>query len=105
MPSFPGGDEARIKFLIENIKYPEAAKKNNIQGTVFVNFIITADGSVTDVKILRGVGGGCDEEAMRVIKLMPKWNPGMEKGKLVDVIFNLPVKFALDSHKKEEPKK
>jgi TonB family protein len=105
MPSFPGGDEARIKFLIENIKYPEAAMKNNVQGKVYVTFIIRADGSVTDVKVLRGVGGGCDEEAMRVIKLMPKWNPGMEKGKPVDVVFNLPINFTLDSHKKEEPKK
>ena len=105
MPSYPGGDDARIKFLIENIKYPEAAMKNKVQGKVFVTFIVRADGSITDVKILRGIGSGCDEETVRVIKLMPKWNPGIDKGKPVDVQFNLPINFILDNHKKEEPKK
>ena len=105
MPSYPGGDEARVKFMVENIKYPAEAKKNIVQGTVFVNYIVRADGSITDVKILRGIGGGCDEEAIRVIKLMPKWNPGMDKGKPVDVEFVMPIKFALDSHPKDVPKK
>ena len=105
MPSYPGGDEAMIEFLIANIKYPEGAMKNNIQGKVFVTFIVRADGSISDVKIIRGIGGGCDEEAMRVVKMMPKWNPGEQKGKPVDVQFNLPIRFALDNHKKEEPKK
>ena len=91
--------------MIKNIRYPEAAIKNNVQGTVYVSFIVRTDGSVTDVKILRGIGSGCDEEAMRVVKLMPKWNPGEEKSKAVDVIFNLPIKFALGEPKKEEPKK
>jgi len=104
MPSYKGGDEARIKFLVGNIKYPEEAMKNRIQGKVFVNFIVRTDGSVTDVNILRGIRGGCDEEAMRVVKMMPAWNPGMEKGKPVDVLFNLPIKFALDSGKKDEKK-
>jgi TonB family protein len=105
MPSYPGGDEARIKFMVENIKYPADAMKNKIQGKVFMTFIVRSDGSVTDVKILRGIGGGCDEEAMRVVKMMPKWNPGMNHGKPVDVCFNFPINFALDTHKKEEPKK
>jgi protein TonB len=105
LPSYAGGDEARNKFLVENIKYPEAAMKNGIQGKVYVSFIIRADGSVTDVKIMRGIGGGCDEEALRVVKMMPKWIPGEQKGEAVDVAFNLPIKFALDSHKKEAPKK
>ena len=70
-----------------------------------MTFIVRSDGAITDVKILRGIGGGCDEEAVRVIKMMPKWNPGMDKGKAVDVQFNLPIKFALDSEKKVEPKK
>jgi TonB family protein len=106
MPSYPGGDDARIAFLVKNIKYPEQAKKNGIQGKVFVSFIVEADGSITDVKVLRGIGGGCDEEATRVIKMMPKWNPGTDKGKPVRVQFNLPIKFALDagSDKKEEKK-
>ena len=104
MPSYPGGSDAMIKFLVSNIKYPEEAKKNKVTGTVFVSFIVRADGSVTDVKVLRGIGSGCDEEAVRVIKLMPNWEPGVEKGKAVDVMFNLPIKFNLDDEKKEEPK-
>ncbi len=102
MPSYVGGDEARVKFFVENIKYPENAMKKGIQGTVHVTFIIRSDGSVTDVKILRGIGGGCDEEALRIVKMMPKWNPGESKGKPVDVAFNLPVKFKLDSDKKDK---
>jgi TonB family protein len=104
MPTFPGGHEAMVKFLIQNIKYPETAKKNKVQGTVYVGFIVRASGAVTDVKVKRGVGSGCDEEAMRVVSLMPKWNPGTNDGKAVDVSFNLPIKFALDDKKKEETK-
>jgi TonB family protein len=95
MPSFPGGDEARIDFMMKNLKYPEQAKKNGVQGKVFVTFIIETDGSLTNVKVMRGIGAGCDEEAVRVIKLMPKWTPGIEKGKPVKVQFVLPIKFAL----------
>jgi TonB family protein len=104
MPSYPGGDDVRIDFLVRNIKYPEQARKNGIQGKVFVTFIVETDGSITEVKVLRGIGGGCDEEAVRVIKLMPKWNPGTDKGQPVRVQFNLPIKFALNAgpDKKEE---
>jgi TonB family protein len=105
MPSYPGGDDARVQFMVGNIKYPETAVKNKVMGTVYVTFVIKADGSISDVKVLRGIGSGCDEEAVRVIKLMPKWNPGEQKGKPVDVQFNLPIKFTLDSKKQEEPKK
>lgn len=105
MPSYPGGDDARVQFMVGNIKYPETAVKNKVMGTVYVTFVIKADGSISDVKVLRGIGSGCDEEAVRVIKLMPKWNPGMEKGKPVDVQFNLPIKFTLDCNKQDEPKK
>jgi len=105
LPSYPGGDEARARFLSENIHYPEAAMKNKIQGKVFITFVVRADGSVTDAKVLRGIGSGCDEEALRVVKMMPKWNPGTEKGVPVNVQFNLPIKFTLDTHKKGEPKK
>lgn len=104
-PEYTGGDEARIKFMVENIKYPEEAKKAGIQGKVFVTFVIQADGAVTDVKVLRGIGGGCDEEAVRVVKMMPNWIPGKEQGKNVAVQFNLPIKFRLDSDKKDKPKK
>jgi len=94
-PSFPGGDEARIRFLSENIRYPQMARESGIQGTVFVTFVVERDGSVTDVRILRGIGGGCDEEAIRVIKAMPKWNPGKQRGRPVRVQFNMPIRFTL----------
>jgi TonB family protein len=93
VPSFPGGDEARQNFIKKNIKYPEEALKKDIRGTVFVNFFVQIDGTVTDVKIKRGIGGGCDEEALRVVKMMPKWTPGEVKGKKVKVAFILPIKF------------
>lgn len=104
-PQFPGGTEALIEFLSKNIKYPEEAKKSGIQGKVFVNFIVRSTGEVTDVKIQRGIGGGCDEEALRVVKLMPKWTPGMVKGKIVAVGFVVPIQFRLDADKKKEEKK
>jgi protein TonB len=94
-PGYPGGEEARIKFLQDNIKYPEEAKELGIQGKVFVTFVVEVDGSITDVKVLRGIGGGCDEEAIRVVKAMPKWVPGKQRGVPVRVQFNLPIKFTL----------
>jgi protein TonB len=86
MPSFPGGEEALFKYLAQNIKYPQIAKEAGITGRVFVNFVIDKEGNVTDVKVLRGIGGGCDEEAVRVVKNMPKWSPGKQRGKPVKVI-------------------
>ncbi len=94
-PSYPGGDEARIRFLQQNIQYPQMARESGIQGTVYVTFVVEKNGSVTDVRVLRGIGGGCDEEAVRVIKAMPKWNPGKQRGKPVRVQFNMPIKFTL----------
>lgn len=96
MPSFPGGDAARIKYLNENIKYPQMARESGIQGRVFVTFVVERDGSVTDVRVLRGIGGGCDEEAIRVIKNMPNWNAGQQRGKPVRVQFNMPILFKLN---------
>jgi protein TonB len=96
MPGFPGGDAARIKYLNENINYPQMARESGIQGRVFVTFVVERDGSVTDVRVLRGIGGGCDEEAIRVIKNMPKWNPGKQRGKSVRVQFNMPILFKLN---------
>jgi protein TonB len=95
MPEFPGGEVELHKYLAENIKYPQMAKESGIQGRVFVTFVVERDGSVTDVRVLRGIGGGCDEEAIRVVKNMPKWTPGKQRGKPVRVQFNLPVKFTL----------
>ncbi|MCD4665966.1 MAG: energy transducer TonB [Bacteroidales bacterium] len=95
MPCFPGGDVARIKYLNESIKYPEMARESGIQGLVFVTFVVEKDGSVSNVKILRGIGGGCDEEAIRVIKNMPKWIPGKQRNVPVRVQFNMPIRFVL----------
>jgi periplasmic protein TonB len=94
-PAYPGGDEARSKYLQDNIKYPEEAKELGIQGRVFVTFVVEVDGSITDVRVLRGIGGGCDEEAIRVVQAMPKWVPGKQRGVPVRVQFNLPIKFTL----------
>ncbi len=94
-PNYPGGEVARIKFLQENIRYPQMARESGIQGTVFLQFVVERDGSVTDIKVLRGIGGGCDEEAIRVLKLMPKWNPGKQRGRPVRVQFTMPIRFTL----------
>jgi periplasmic protein TonB len=95
MPAFPGGDAAMMRFLKENIKYPQIARETGIRGTVIVTFVVERDGSVTDVRVLRGIGGGCDEEAVRVIRQMPKWVPGHQLGKPVRVQFNMPIRFIL----------
>ncbi|PLW93193.1 MAG: energy transducer TonB [Marinilabiliales bacterium] len=95
MPSFPGGEEALFEYLQKNIQYPQMAKESNIQGTVFVGFVVEPDGSISNVKVLRGIGGGCDDEAIRVVKSMPRWAPGKQRGKPVRVQFNLPIKFVL----------
>lgn len=95
MPAFPGGEAERNKFLAANIQYPQQATENGIQGTVYVSFVVDSKGNVTEVKILRGIGGGCDEEALRVVKMMPKWHPGKQNGKNVRVLFNMPIYFKL----------
>ncbi|MFC2111539.1 energy transducer TonB [Bacteroidota bacterium] len=104
-PKFPGGETARINFLKQNIEYPELAREQGIQGTVYVTFVIRNDGSLSDIGILRGIGGGCDEEVIRVIKLMPKWEPGYQRGKAVNVQFNMPMKFTLEGNRKKKEKK
>jgi len=96
MPTFPGGDIKRNKFLAENIKYPNEAAQKGYQGTVYVSFVIDSKGLVTDIKLLRGPGGGLNEEALRVVSLMPNWNPGTRKGKPVRVLFNMPIYFKLE---------
>ena len=94
-PSFPGGDIARIRFLYENIQYPAMAKETGIQGRVYITFVVERDGSITDVRLLKGIGGGCDEESIRVVKAMPKWIPGKQRERPVRVQFILPIKFTL----------
>lgn len=95
MPSYPGGDSERLKFLSDHIKYPIQATENQIQGTIYFQFVIDTKGNITDVKILRGIGGGCDEEALRVIKMMPTWNPGRQNGRTVRVLYNMAVIFKI----------
>ena len=94
-PSFPGGESALFEYLQNNIAYPQMAKESNIQGTVFVTFVVEPDGFISNVKVLRGIGGGCDNEAIRVVRKMPRWAPGKQRGKPVRVQFNLPIKFVL----------
>jgi protein TonB len=96
MPIFPGGEDALYKYVAASVVYPTVAKESGIAGTVIVTFVVEKDGSVTNVKILKGIGGGCDEEAVRVVKAMPKWSPGKQDGKPVRVQFNLPIRFSLE---------
>lgn len=102
MPEFPGGQKAMLEYLYRNITYPKMARENGIQGIVLITFIILADGSITNIELKRDPGGGCGEEAKRVIKTMPKWKPGKLDGKPVAVSFNLPVNFKLDSKELKE---
>lgn len=94
-PEFPGGAEALLKYLAENIQYPDMARQGNIEGKVYVQFVVEKDGSVTNVKVLRDIGAGCGQEAVRVIKSMPKWTPGENAGKRVRAQFNQQVVFKL----------
>ena len=92
-PSFPGGMQEMMKFISENRKYPAEAKAKDVHGKVIVAFVVERDGSLGDVKIRRGFGYGCYEEAIRLIKSMPKWTPGKQNGKAVRVSMMLPVSF------------
>jgi len=95
MPSFPGGDSAMLNFLASKIRYPDSAKINMISGAVYISFIINELGAVTEATVLRGIGGGCDEEALRVVNSMPSWTPGVQRGRRVKVQFTLPIRFML----------
>ena len=94
-PQFPGGEEALYTYLRDNIKYPQLARDNNITGKVFVQFVVEKDGSISNAKVMRDIGGGCGNEALRVVKSMPKWKPGKQQGRAVRAQFNLPVAFNL----------
>jgi protein TonB len=95
MPEFPGGDAARINFFNKNLKYPPMARESGIQGTVYLTFVVSKTGQISNVQVVRGIGGGCDEEAIRVLKSMPNWIPGRQNGKPVPVQFSLPLRFSL----------
>lgn len=97
LPKFPGGDDKLIEFVAANIKYPAKAKKKGNVGTSYISFIVKKTGDVANIKTYKGIPGcaSCDEEAIRVVKMMPKWSPGKQGGKPVDVQYILPVKFSL----------
>ncbi|PJA06324.1 MAG: energy transducer TonB [Flavobacteriales bacterium CG_4_10_14_0_2_um_filter_32_8] len=95
MPEFPGGTTKMMEYLRDNVKYPPAAKANGITGKVFVNFTIGKNGEIRDIKIIRGVHDLLDKEAIRVVKAMPTWKAGKQRGKAVSVSFNLPINFVL----------
>lgn len=97
MPTYPGGEMAMCEYIGRNIKYPQRARENGIQGRVFVGLVIEKDGSISNVKVLKGIGDECDEEAVRVVKSMPRWKPGKNNGKLVRVSFCIPISFRLGS--------
>ncbi len=98
-PEFEGGMEELGRYLSENIRYPAAAQKANVHGRVFVNFVVTKKGDIADVNLLKGVGFGCDEEAIRVVSRMPNWKPGSQSGIPVNVRYNLPINFELEEDK------
>ena len=95
MPKFPGGIPGLMQYLARNIKYPTIAQENGTQGRVIIQFVVERDGSITDVRVARGVDPYLDKEAVRVVKSMPKWIPGKQNGKAVRVKFTVPVMFRL----------
>jgi periplasmic protein TonB len=94
-PTPAGGMEQWNTYLRKNLKYPSQAKRMGVEGTVYVSFVVNTDGSIQDVAILRGIGAGCDEEAMRVVRMAPNWNPGKQRGRAVRVKMSLPIRFKL----------
>ncbi len=95
MPEFPGGEKALLNYLATKVKYPVIAQENGIQGKVFVSFVVDEKGNITNVTLLRGVDKSLDNEAIRVVRSMPKWKPGKQRGKAVKVSFTLPITFQL----------
>ena len=102
-PEFPGGFGALQTYLKQNVHYPTEAQKAGVKGRVFVSFIIETDGQITDVQLLKGLGYGCDEESLRVIRAMPRWTPGSQDGRPLRVRYHLPVLFGVDYPKYREP--
>lgn len=94
-PEFEGGLQELYKFLYANIRYPAQAMRMGIEGNVYVSFVVDATGQISEVQIVKGIGAGCDEETLRVVKMMPPWKPGKQRGRPVKVRFSLPVKFKL----------
>jgi protein TonB len=95
-PQFPGGMKQMGEFLQKNLRYPPAASRANVSGKVYLQFVVNTDGSIVDVTVIKGIGFNCDEEAVRVVKKMPLWQPGKQSGRAVRVRFTLPVVFTLE---------
>ncbi len=96
MPQYKGGQKAMEKFISQNLKYPAEAQKRGIQGKVIISFGISKEGNIINPKVVEGIGHGCDKEALRVVKKMPKWKPGKDKeGNIVIVYMKLPIHFRL----------
>ena len=95
MPQYPGGEKEMMKFIKNNLRYPSAAIDAGISGTVTVNFEVGRDGKISRIKVIRGIGGGCDEEAVRILEKMPAWSPGKQGGMAVLVSYTVPFKFVL----------
>lgn len=96
-PEFPGGMEAWSKFIQRNLRYPSAAQESEVQGKVYLSFVVEKDGSITDVQVTKGIGYGCDDEAMRVIKKSPRWKPGSQNNKFVRVRYRMPINYVLSN--------
>lgn len=95
MPSFPGGQDEMLMFVKNNIEYPEIAKRAGVEGKVFVTFVVDRNGNINNVNVVKGIGAGCDEEAVKVIRKMPKWTPGKQNGAPVNVQVSIPIFFKL----------
>lgn len=96
MPQFPGGEKEMMKFITDNLRYPVVAQEMGVSGTVIINFVIDREGAITNIKVIRTIGSGCDEEAIRVLQKMPHWSPGRQGGKTVRVNYTVPFKFILN---------
>lgn len=96
MPQFPGGDNEMMRFIKSNLHYPVHAQENGVQGTVIVNFVVNREGKITNIKVVRGIGFGCDEESIKVMERMPAWSPGKQRGQAVSVSFTMPIRFVLN---------
>lgn len=96
LPAFPGGEIALMRFLSDNMKYPKVARESGIQGRVVVQFVVGSDGSICNAKVIRSIDPYLDKEALRVVSVMPRWKPGMQKGKPVSVQYTMPLMFRLE---------
>ncbi len=93
---FPGGQKEMYGFIYKSLKYPSAAQRANVSGTVYCRFVVEKDGSLGDIQVIKGIGFGCDEEVSRVLKTMPKWSPGRQNGRAVRQNYTMPIKFVLE---------